>query len=74
MRLVNCKGLAAQLTRKTIDKLVEVAKTYGAKGLAYTRLTEEGETSSFEKFLTGDEKAALHAAAGAQTGAAAGVR
>ena len=68
VRLVNCKGLAAQLTRKTIDKLVEVAKTYGAKGLAYTRLTEEGETSSFEKFLTGDEKAALHAAAGAQTG------
>ena len=68
VRLVNCKGLAAQLTRKTIDKLAEVAKTYGAKGLAYTRLTEEGETSSFEKFLTGDEKAALRAAAGAQTG------
>ena len=68
VRLVNCKGLATQLTRKTIDKLVEVAKTYGAKGLAYTRLTEEGETSSFEKFLTGDEKAALRAAAGAQTG------
>ena len=49
VRLINCKGLAGQLTRKTIDKLGEVAKTYGAKGLAYTRLTEEGETSSFEK-------------------------
>ena len=68
VRLINCKGLAAQLTRKTIDKLGEVAKTYGAKGLAYTRLTEEGETSSFEKFLTEEEKTALRAAAGAETG------
>lgn len=68
IRLINCKGLAAQLTRKTIDKLTDVAKTYGAKGLAYTRLTAEGETSSFEKFLTEEEKAALRAAAGAETG------
>ena len=68
VRLINCKGLAHQLTRKTIDKLVDVAKTYGVKGLAYTRLTEEGETSSFEKFLTEEEKAALRKAAGAETG------
>ena len=68
VRLVNCKGLVGQLTRKTIDKLVEVARTYGVKGLAYTRLTEEGETSSFEKFLTEEEKAALRKAAGAETG------
>lgn len=68
VRLINCKGLAGQLTRKTIDKLTEVAKTYGAKGLAYTRLTEEGETSSFEKFLSEPERAALRAAAGAETG------
>lgn len=68
VRLLNAKGLAAQLTRKTIDKLGEVAKTYGAKGLAYTRLTPEGETSSFEKFLTDEEKAALRAAAKAETG------
>ena len=68
VRLINCKGLAAQLTRKTIDKLAEVAKTYGAKGLAYTRLTPEGETSSFEKFLTDGEKSALRAAAKAETG------
>lgn len=68
VRLINCKGLAAQLTRKTIDKLAEVAKTYGAKGLAYTRLTPEGETSSFEKFLTDGEKSALRAAAKAEMG------
>ena len=68
VRLINCKGLAHQLTRKTIDKLVDVAKTYGVKGLAYTRLTEEGESSSFEKFLTEEEKTALRTAAGAETG------
>ena len=68
VRLINCKGMAAEMTRKKIDKLGEVAKTYGAKGLAYTRLTEEGETSSFEKFLTEEEKNALRTAAGAEIG------
>ncbi|MDD4849441.1 MAG: aspartate--tRNA ligase [Gemmiger sp.] len=68
IRAINAKGMAATLTRKTIDKLGEVAKTYGAKGLAYTRLTEEGTTSSFEKFLTEEEKAALHTALSAETG------
>ena len=68
VRLINAKGLAVALTRKEIDKLVDVAKTYGAKGLAYTRLTADGVTSSFEKFLSEEEKAALHKAAGAETG------
>ena len=68
VRLINAKGLVGALTRKEIDKLVDVAKTYGAKGLAYTRLTTDGVTSSFEKFLSEEEKAALHKAAGAETG------
>ena len=68
VRLINAKGLASTLTRKEIDKLVDVAKTYGAKGLAYTRITADGTTSSFEKFLTEEEKAALHKAANAETG------
>ena len=68
VRLINAKGLAGALTRKEIDNLVDVAKTYGAKGLAYTRLTADGVTSSFEKFLSEEEKAALHKAAGAETG------
>ncbi len=68
VRLINCKGMAEQLTRKTIDKLTDVVKTYGAKGLAYTRLTAESETSSFEKFLTEEEKTALRTAANAETG------
>ncbi len=68
VRCINAKNLADRLTRKEIDKLVEVAKTYGAKGLAYTRLTAEGEASSFEKFLTADEIVAVRKTANAETG------
>ncbi|MDL2323797.1 aspartate--tRNA ligase [Ruminococcaceae bacterium OttesenSCG-928-A16] len=68
VRLINAKGLADTLSRKEIDRLTETAKTYGAKGLAYLRLTADAETSSYEKFLSDDEKAALRTAAGAETG------
>ena len=68
IRAINAKGMADRLTRKNIDKLGDVAKTYGAKGLAYSRLTAENTTSSFEKFLTEEEKTTLYAALGAETG------
>ncbi len=68
VRCINAKGLADKLTRKEIDKLVEVVKTYGAKGLAYTRLTADAETSSFEKFLTEDQIAAVRTKAEAEKG------
>ena len=41
---------------------------YGAMGLAWTRLTEQGETSSYEKFLAPDEVTAVRDALGAETG------
>ena len=42
--------------RKKIDKLVEFAKDYGAKGLAYIAIHEDGTVkSSFAKFMTEDE-------------------
>lgn len=66
VRAINAKNLADKLTRKEIDKLVEVVKTYGAKGLAYTRITAESETSSFEKFLSADEIADVRKALNAQ--------
>ncbi len=68
VRCINAKGLADKLTRKEIDKLVEVVKTYGAKGLAYTRLTADAETSSFEKFLTEQQVAAVREKAQAEKG------
>jgi len=51
IRGLNLKGQAEHLSRKEIDKLTEWIKSYGAKGLAWTRMTEAGETSSYEKFL-----------------------
>ncbi len=67
VRLINAKGLADKLSRKEIDKLTDVVKTYGAKGLAFTRMTEQ-PTSSFEKFLSEDEIAQLHSKASAEVG------
>jgi len=68
VRGINAKGAADTLTRKEIDKLTEVVKTYRAGGLAFTRLTADGESSSYEKFLSEEEKAAVRAALGAETG------
>ena len=48
------------MPRKKIDKLVEFAKGYGAKGLAYLAVNEDGTyKSSFAKFMTEDELKAL---------------
>ena len=68
VRCIVAKGLADKLTRKEIDKLTDVVKTYGAKGLAFTRMTADATSSSFEKFLTTEEIAALHGKCGAETG------
>ncbi len=68
VRGINLKGQADKLSRKEIDKLGEWVKTYGAKGLAWTRLASTGETSSYEKFLSPEEAAAVRAALGAEKG------
>ena len=68
VRAINAKGAASVLTRKEIDKLTETVKLFKAKGLAWTRLTPEGETSSYEKFLTEEEKNAIRERLGAETG------
>lgn len=68
VRAINAKGAATVFTRKEIDKLVEVVKLYKAKGLAWTRLTPDGETSSYEKFLSDEEKLAIRERLGAETG------
>ena len=68
VRAINAKGAASVFTRKEIDKLTEVVKLYKAKGLAWTRLTPEAETSSYEKFLTEEEKNAIRERLGAETG------
>ncbi len=59
VRGINAKG-QGKMPRKKIDKLVEFAKGYGAKGLAYLVINEDGSyKSSFAKFMTEEELAAL---------------
>ncbi len=55
VRGINAKGQGA-MPRKKIDKLVEFAKGYGAKGLAYLAVNEDGTyKSSFAKFMSEEE-------------------
>lgn len=55
VRGINVKG-QAEMPRKKIDALVEFAKGYGAKGLAYLSVMPDGTyKSSFAKFMTEEE-------------------
>ncbi|MDO4266923.1 MAG: aspartate--tRNA ligase [Eubacteriales bacterium] len=68
VRGINAKGQGA-MPRKKIDALVAFAKDYGAKGLAYAAIQEDGSVkSSFAKFMTEEEMAALTAAMDGQPG------
>ncbi len=64
-----CVPGQAAMPRKKIDKLVEHAKGCGAKGLAYLCVNEDGTyKSSFAKFMSEDELAALVKAMDGQPG------
>ncbi len=68
VRGINVKG-EAEMPRKKIDALVEFAKGYGAKGLAYLSVLPDGTyKSSFAKFMTEEELKALVAAMDGQPG------
>ena len=59
VRGINAKGQGA-MPRKKIDKLVDFAKDFGAKGLAYVAIQEDGSVkSSFAKFMTDEQMEAL---------------
>lgn len=59
VRGINAKGQGA-MPRKKIDALVDFAKGYGAKGLAYIAIQEDGNVkSSFAKFMKEEEMSAL---------------
>ena len=68
VRGINAKGQAA-MPRKKIDALVEFAKGFGAKGLAYLAVQEDGSfKSSFAKFMKEEELSALAEAMEGQPG------
>ncbi|KAB1439345.1 aspartate--tRNA ligase [Candidatus Galacturonibacter soehngenii] len=68
VRGINVKGQGA-MPRKKIDALVAFAKDFGAKGLAYLCIGEDGSyKSSFSKFMTEEELKNLATSMGAENG------
>ena len=68
VRGINAEG-QGHMPRKKIDALVEYAKGFGAKGLAYVAINEDGTfKSSFAKFMKEEEMNALVAAMGGKPG------
>ncbi|MBP3939392.1 MAG: aspartate--tRNA ligase [Clostridia bacterium] len=69
VRGITAKNAVTTLTRKEIDKLTEMVRGSGAKGLAWVRLNEDGSmASSFAKFMTEDEMKAILERADAKAG------
>ena len=68
VRGINAEGQGS-MPRKKIDALIEYAKTYGAKGIAYIVINEDGSyKSSFAKFMTEEQMNALVAAMNGKPG------
>lgn len=68
VRGINAKGQGA-MPRKKIDELVDFAKGYGAKGLAYIAIQDDGTVkSSFAKFMTEEEMKAIIGALDGENG------
>ena len=60
VRGINAKGQGSVLSRKKIDKLIDFAKGYGAKGLSYITIQEDGSLkSALSKFLSEEELSAI---------------
>lgn len=68
VRGINARGCGS-MPRKKIDALVQFAKDFGAKGLAYIQLQDDGSVkSSFAKFMTEEEMSALISAMDGEAG------
>lgn len=66
---ITAKKAYSILTRKEIDKLVEFVRGIGAKGIAWARIADDGSiASSFAKFMTEEEMAAIVKKADAEPG------
>lgn len=63
-----CVKGGAEFSRKDLDDLTEIAVSFGAKGLAWVKITAEGWQSPIAKFLSDDVKAAIAGVLGAETG------
>ncbi|ATP41120.1 aspartate--tRNA ligase [Solibacillus sp. R5-41] len=68
VKAINVKGAAANYSRKDIDALGEFAAVYGAKGLAWLKVTEEGLNGPIAKFFEGEAATAIVEATEATAG------
>lgn len=67
IKALNAKG-CAEFSRKELDELTLLANSFGAKGLAWVKITAEGWQSPIAKFLTDDEKTGIIKTLDAKTG------
>ncbi len=65
---INVKGGGERYSRKDIDALTEFAAVYGAKGLAWFKVEEDGLKGPIAKFFTEEESKAIQAILEAQAG------
>ena len=68
VKAINVKGGAEDYTRKEIDGLTEFVARYGAKGLAWIKVTDEGFTGPIAKFFDEDDQAKMTEAADVEAG------
>ena len=68
VRAINVKGAADKFSRKEIDSLTNFVKSYKAKGLAWLKNNGGEVSSSYAKFLSDDENAAIQARLGVEPG------
>ncbi len=68
VKLINVKGGASQYSRKDIDGLTEFVSRYGAKGLAWLKVEEEGLKGPISKFVTEEDASGISTSAHAEAG------
>ncbi len=65
---INVQGAADKYSRKDIDELTDFVKIYGAKGLAWIKITDEGFTGPIAKFFSDEESKQIQSAFDANPG------
>ena len=68
IRALNAKKSTEVLSRKALDDLTELAKTYGAKGMAWIKVNADGLQSPITKFFKQDMLDAMVSKLGAEVG------
>ncbi len=68
VKAINCDGLAEDISKKKLKNLEKFVKTYGAKGLAWMKITAEGVDSPIAKFMSEEDIAGILKAMDAKAG------